>query len=157
MKANHRNTPKSKRERKRNQRTALLLVGVCLMIVGGLLLLNRWERQTVLLPEESTDQTVPGQITYQDLTYVPKRHIENILIVGLDKYQAQETSQGYLNDQQSDFLMLLVLDHDRQRCDILHLNRDTMTEIRRLHRRRCGRYFYRAACSGAYLWQRRIG
>lgn len=132
MKANHRNTPKSKRERKRNQRTALLLVGVCLMIVGGLLLLNRWERQTVLLPEESTDQTVPGQITYQDLTYVPKRHIENILIVGLDKYQAQETSQGYLNDQQSDFLMLLVLDHDRQRCDILHLNRDTMTEIRRL-------------------------
>lgn len=132
MKANHRNTPKSKRERKRNQRTALLLVGICLMIVCGLLLLNRWERQTVFLPEESMDQTVPGQITYQDRVYVPKRHIENILIVGLDKYQAQETSQGYLNDQQSDFLMLLVLDHDRQRCDILHLNRDTMTEIRRL-------------------------
>ena len=72
MKANHRNTPKSKRERKRNQRTALLLVGVCLMIVGGLLLLNRWERQTVFLPEESTDQTVPGQITYQDRVLCPQ-------------------------------------------------------------------------------------
>lgn len=132
MKANHRNTPRSKRERKRNQRTALLLVGVCLVIVGGLLLLHRWEQQAVFLPGETQDQTVPGQITYQDQVYIPKRHIENILVVGLDKYQAQESSQGYLNDQQSDFLMLLVLDHDQQRCDILHLNRDTMTEIRRL-------------------------
>lgn len=132
MKVNHGYNPKSKRARKKNQKTALLLAGVCLMITSGLLLLNRWEQQTVFLPEPQQEQTVPGQVTYQDQTYVPKRNVENILVMGLDKYQADEAAVGYLNDQQADFLMLLVLDHGQNRCDLLQLNRDTMTRIQRL-------------------------
>lgn len=84
------------------------------------------------MPEDTSAGSIPGETVYQGVSYVPKRDVENILIMGLDKYQADEAAVGYLNDQQSDFLMLLVLDHGQKRCDMLQLNRDTMTRIQRL-------------------------
>lgn len=61
-----------------------------------------------------------------------KEGIQTILIMGLDKFEFDPQEFGYLNDQQSDFLMVMVLEEDTGTCRILHLNRDTMTEIRRL-------------------------
>lgn len=60
------------------------------------------------------------------------RNVETILVMGLDKYQAPQDAQGYLNDQQCDFLVLLILDRENNVCDMLHLNRDTMTKIQRI-------------------------
>ena len=64
--------------------------------------------------------------------YVARKGIETVLLIGLDKFESEELKIGYVNDQQCDFLMLLILDEENQVCDVLHLNRDTMTEIRRL-------------------------
>lgn len=61
-----------------------------------------------------------------------KDDLQTILVMGLDKYEAKPKEMGYLNDQQSDFLMLVVLDEKAGTSQVLHLNRDTMTEIRRL-------------------------
>ena len=57
--------------------------------------------------------------------YSPRKGIETILFIGLDKFEAKEDKFGYLNDQQCDFLMLFVLDEEDGSCDVLHLNRDT--------------------------------
>ena len=64
--------------------------------------------------------------------YIPREDLQTILFMGLDKYEAPENEMGYLNDQQCDFLMLLILDENSRTIDVLHLIRDTMTEIRRL-------------------------
>lgn len=64
--------------------------------------------------------------------YTAREGIQTILFIGLDKFDAPEQEIGYLNNQQADFLMLFVLDEEDKVCDVIHLNRDTMTEIRRL-------------------------
>ena len=82
-------------------------------------------------------QSVP-QLSVSETTlvsepkYEARKDIETILFIGLDKFESEEYEFGYLNDQQCDFLMLFILDEKDQVCDVLHLNRDTMTEIRRL-------------------------
>ena len=98
-------------------------VSLCLLvIVLGLVFLNTWEWQ------DSTDE-LPAADAENEFW---NGSLETILFMGLDKYQAPEDVAGYFNDQQSDFMMVLIIDRDSKTCDLLHLNRDTMTEIQRL-------------------------
>ena len=57
--------------------------------------------------------------------------IETILIIGLDKYEEaiDENFDGYRNDQQADFLLLLLVNRTEKTCQMLHINRDTMTRV----------------------------
>ncbi len=109
-----------------------LLVCVCLIITGGLLLYKAWEQQILYNKQTPDGDRVGERINYNDRWYQPRGDIESILVLGLDKFQNSQSQIGYLNDQQSDFVMVLILDKKNQKCDILHLNRDTMTEIQRL-------------------------
>ena len=59
--------------------------------------------------------------------YVPKDSLETILIMGID--QKEDGSEERQNAEQADFLALVVLDKEKESYQILHLNRDTMTEI----------------------------
>lgn len=62
----------------------------------------------------------------------PRPGLETILVLGLDKYERPEEPLSYVNNTQSDFLLLVVLDWENQKIEALHINRDTMTEITRL-------------------------
>lgn len=121
---------------KRNSlKVVVLLICVGLVIGGGLLVLHAWqERSQWAKPAGAGTQNGVQQerMLYKDAWYVPKENVETVLIIGVDKYQAPAQEIGYLNNQQADFLLLLVLDHQAKTCEILHLNRDTMTEIQRL-------------------------
>lgn len=88
----------------------------------------------VILEETAPVQpTLPKDaVEYQGAYYVPRKHLQSVLIMGLDKYEREETTLGYTNKMQADFLLLAVIDKDAKTCELLHLNRDTMTEIRRL-------------------------
>lgn len=57
---------------------------------------------------------------------------QNILIIGLDKFEHVETANAYLNNQQADFLLLLSFNFEQDVCKAIPINRDTMTEITRL-------------------------
>ena len=70
--------------------------------------------------------------TYKGENYTLNKNVESFLIMGLDKYLRPQGAQGYLNDYQSDLMLLVVMNHDTKTYDLLHLNRDTMTEIHRL-------------------------
>ena len=62
----------------------------------------------------------------------PKKNLETILVMGLDKNERSEMLEGYVNKTQSDFLLLLVIDQENRSINSLQINRDTMTEITRL-------------------------
>lgn len=106
-----------------------MILTCCLLLCGC--------GQQVSSPQETTQpqETVPqmsGTLPTEKV-YKQREGIETILIMGLDKFESHTEEQtGYLNDQQADFLMLFILDQEAQKIDVLHLNRDTMTEIRRL-------------------------
>lgn len=84
---------------------------------------------------ETTAPVIPeNAVEFEGKYYVPRENLQTILIMGLDKNEDErpESSIAYTNKMQSDFLMLLILDKEAKVCDVLHLNRDTMTEIQRL-------------------------
>lgn len=69
------------------------------------------------------------ELTYYNGGWYARRNdLETILLMGLDKYAETEES-NYLNNEQSDFLMLLVINKETGACTPIQLNRDTMTKI----------------------------
>ena len=85
-------------------------------------------------PAESSSAAVTEDTTVPSTEEVRKRkeNLETILVLGLDKNEYPDDSRAYINDMQSDFNLVLVLDKDTNVCTPLLLNRDTMTEIIRL-------------------------
>lgn len=69
------------------------------------------------------------ELTYYNGGWYARRNdLETVLLMGLDKYAETEES-NYLNNEQSDFLMLLVINKETGDCTPIQLNRDTMTKI----------------------------
>ena len=110
----------------KKNRSIRIILAICFVFVlaMGVLLLHLWEQHAPApaVETEATESKAPQK----------KKNLTTILVMGLDKYQAPADAMGYLNDQQADFLMLAVMDRDTMTCDVLHLNRDTMTTVRRL-------------------------
>lgn len=116
------------------------VLAVLLVVLIGALLLQSWEKNQgqVSVPENSestgisSDTGETQELTYYSgAWYARRENLETVLLLGLDKY-ANAAESSYLNDQQADFLLLLVLDKDSGTCTPIQLNRDTMTEIRML-------------------------
>ena len=113
------------------------ILAVVLVLLAGMLLLQRWEN-TQDAPVSSSgpssaveaDAPVDGrEITYYNGTaYAKREDLETVLLLGVDKFEG-ETPEGYVNNQQADFLLLLVMDKQHETCTPIQLNRDTMTEI----------------------------
>ncbi len=68
-----------------------------------------------------------GQAYYEGEWYIPDESIQSILITGVDK--KEDGSEKQQNSQQADFLALLVINKKQKTYKILHINRDTMTDI----------------------------
>ena len=113
------------------------ILAVVLVLLAGMLLLQRWEN-TQDAPVSSSgpssaveaDAPVDGrEITYYNGTaYARREDLETVLLLGVDKFEG-ETPEGYINNQQADFLLLLVMDKQHETCTPIQLNRDTMTQI----------------------------
>ena len=113
------------------------ILAVVLVLLAGMLLLQRWEN-TQDAPVSSSGEAssveagapVDGrEITYyNDTAYARREDLETVLLLGVDKFEG-ETPEGYINNQQADFLLLLVLDEENETCTPIQLNRDTMTQI----------------------------
>ena len=113
------------------------ILAVVLVLLAGMLLLQRWEN-TQDAPVSSSGEAssveaaapVDGrEITYYNGTaYARREDLETVLLLGVDKFEG-ETPEGYVNNQQADFLLLLVMDKQNETCTPIQLNRDTMTQI----------------------------
>ncbi len=116
--------------------TAAILAAV-LVLLAGMLLLQRWENtQDAPVSSQGPSSAVEAgapvdgrEITYYNGTaYAKREDLETVLLLGVDKFEG-ETPEGYINNQQADFLLLLVMDKQHETCTPIQLNRDTMTEI----------------------------
>lgn len=113
------------------------ILAVVLVLLAGMLLLQRWEN-TQDAPVSSSGEVSSveadapvddREITYYNGTaYARREDLETVLLLGVDKFEG-ETPEGYLNNQQADFLLLLVMDKQNETCTPIQLNRDTMTQI----------------------------
>ena len=113
------------------------ILAVVLVLLAGMLLLQRWENtQDAPVsspgPSSAVEADAPvddREITYYNGTaYARREDLETLLLLGVDKFEG-ETPEGYLNNQQADFLLLLVMDKQHETCTPIQLNRDTMTQI----------------------------
>lgn len=116
---------------KREQRKLLFRYGIAafaliFLFSAALLGLSLWENQQSEFPVPETGDAV---VTYEGNEYVMKDSLETFLVMGLDKFEGETTSDAYNNDQQADFLLLLVFDDAAKTCSAIHINRDTMADV----------------------------
>lgn len=64
--------------------------------------------------------------------YHKKSSIKTYLIIGLDKTGPIVSSNSYRNLNNADFLLLVVVNSEKKTIRLLEIDRDTMTEVRRL-------------------------
>lgn len=104
------------------------LLSFIIIVTTALLLIDLYDKRQGNSPLNSSNSTTE-KIVYNNKDYLLKDDIETLLIMGLDKYDGEVVNVGYNNDQQADFLVLLVFDNKNSKCSAIHINRDTMTEI----------------------------
>ena len=117
---------------KQTQKKGLVLL-VCLVVFTAVMvpvigLIDRALNKVDGLPAvpETADEH-RGQLYYESSWYTQKDSLKTILFLGIDKQM--EAGGARAESEQVDFLALLLLDTETERFQILHLNRDTMTDI----------------------------
>lgn len=109
----------------------LIAVGVILLGILFFYMMSVWESEYGAVYEQDDDIGAENDryIYIDGVQYAPKKKLDTVLIIGVDKYRTQTTDDSYLNTEQADFLMLLLIDRANESCTALHLNRDTMADI----------------------------
>ena len=113
-----------KTKQRRLKQLAIVLLAVFLVAIA-LGLISVWENNQDYFPTQTDNDTV----IYQNQAYALKDNVESFLLIGIDKFEDSASADSYKNDQQADFLMLFVMDHDAKTVSAVHINRDTMAEI----------------------------
>lgn len=75
-----------------------------------------------------TDAATTAQV-FMNGRWHAKRDVETILLIGIDNTELTESSGSYFNRNQADFLALFIHDNISGENSVIHLNRDTMTDI----------------------------
>lgn len=117
----------------KNSIKLLGIVAAVAVIIVLLVLISRGDTGR----SEESGENIPGEkqasLYYQDSWYRERTELETLLVLGIDKTsdQTHDEPEAYINHQQNDLNLLVVIDHSAKRYEILQLNRDTMTEIRK--------------------------
>ncbi len=106
--------------------SVLILLLIVLLVSSTLLLLSSWEKGRGLFPAHDV---TGSSVTVDGVDYVLNDDVQGMLVLGLDKFEETRDDSGFYNDQQADFLMLFVIDNEKETYSAIHLNRDTMAEI----------------------------
>ena len=72
---------------------------------------------------------INGVIEYDGKEYALRGGVESFLILGIDKTDENIESDSYNNNQQADFLLLIVFDHVKRTYSTVHINRDTIADV----------------------------
>ena len=117
---------RARTERGNYKKYVITSIVIALLIAAILLGLFIWEKNSkgTLAVDENNKA-----LTYEGKEYAINGNIETFLIMGLDKFDGDIDQSSYNNDQQSDFLMLVVFDKEAKNYSVLHINRDTMATM----------------------------
>jgi len=105
--------------------------GICLLLCA-LLLCAPWAgAETVRGNLEERFGGAPA-VEYEGVSYRLRSRLTTILLAGIDQYGEKEQAAAgseYRSGGQADFLLLLVIDDNRDTAAALQIDRDTMAEI----------------------------
>ena len=127
------------RKRKKNTKSlnALLLTAVLILLAGLTAVFFFVQRQINSEIVENAGMSVHADlssryITHNGIQYLIKRNLSTVLLIGTDSF-AEDTDRivegQNRNRDLSDFIVLLVIDHNKQTITPLQLNRDTICEV----------------------------
>lgn len=117
----------SQERRNKKLKYAAVVLAAVFAVSAVLFFVNIWESRSDEFKEGGSG-TVSTDLKYKGKDYQLKDNVQTVLILGLDKFDAVDV-ESYNNDKQSDFMMLLVVDHNNESCTALHINRDTIAEM----------------------------
>ena len=127
------------RQTKKHSGRLALIIALFVLIGAGLFSVHFWEQQQRSREAELRAQedvyTAPelARVYYNDAWYEMRNDLETYLVIGVDKFtDSLGDPNNYINHQQADFLMLMIVDKTSHSFSALHINRDTMAEIQRL-------------------------
>ena len=106
------------------------LIGIVTLAIAGFGLIENLINKTESHAggnDSHTDSADGARIYYDSAWHIPRENIETILFMGVDKFA--DDANGRTDSEQADFLAVLILDKESDTMQILHLNRDTMTNI----------------------------
>lgn len=108
------------------------LAALVLLFLAGLFLLRRWEENAGAVKDPASGSANPEDALtyYNGAWYRPRKGLEVVLAIGVDQAAVDDALRRDKEYEQSDFLLLLVMDKRNERCTAVHINRDAMTEIR---------------------------
>lgn len=106
---------------------AAAFFAIMLVLSIALLTLHVWEQRHSGFSGQPN--TLDTERTFNGEKYVLKDRIETLLLLGLDADETMNTDDGFTNDKKADFLLLLVMDREGNRCKAIHIDRDTMAEM----------------------------
>lgn len=122
--------------KKRNTKKIFVLIIFLLVFACVVLGVFFWEskqKQEAMLVQAEIDEPArkrrEGWVERDGVWYAPKQDQETMLLIGMDKMDPLEASESYNNNAQSDFLLLAIFDNTKETTTLLHINRDTMSQI----------------------------
>jgi len=115
-----------------SKRKILTVLAVFLLLVmlfsAAMFFIKLWESKQGGFKEPGEDK-LETFLEYDGKKYNLNKDLETVLFIGRDKFESNVNNSAYNNDQQADFLMLLVIDNESSSYVGIHINRDTMASI----------------------------
>ena len=102
---------------------------LAVLFLAGLFLLHAWEESAGAVKGAPADPE-DALTYYNGAWYRPRKELETVLAIGVDQASVDDELRRDQQYEQCDFLLLLVIDKRNERCTAVHINRDTITEIR---------------------------
>lgn len=104
---------------------------LCALIVCGFGLIERFvvENRNGGSTDNNSGPNV-GDVYFDGAWHTLNRDITSLLVIGVDKSVSEV--EGKENSEQSDFFALVVINEKSKSYSILHINRDTVTEIKQV-------------------------
>ncbi len=120
-----------KNQKMRGNKGKIVIAAICFILVFALAVtaLAYWDSVNGKYKGENNPAAAEVAVSIDGVDYVFRDDIETLLIMGLDKTADNLSAESYNNNQQADFLMLLVIDKKNKSYTPLHINRDTMVEM----------------------------
>jgi len=118
------------REEKQQSRALWLVVSVLAVVIAvsiALIGINIWEKNRGVFGQDGVTAT-SDTVVYNGKEYTLKDNVETMLVLGLDKTVSSD-EDSYNNDKQADFIILFVIDNQKNECQAIHIDRDTMAEM----------------------------
>ncbi len=123
------------RIKRRKGWSALVIILLLMVIGGGLLFVHQLEQrereEEARYAAEHDGYPQRMTLSWEGRDYILRDRLDTILMIGLDKTTETMVEGSIFNNEQADFLFLMLVDHADQSFCALHINRDTMTEIQR--------------------------